>query len=138
MGNILNPSPGDLADRQTILQIKIEHCGVESDTGLAPKSDELIVLSPEKSVLRTVITDKTEIDIQPFVVEHEGIQSKLQLDWFSKLTEAGGAKFDKLLEQLRGVNQRLWNLEDQARILREAPKTFVLGNAKAADVLFDI
>lgn len=121
MGNILNPSPGDLVDRQTILQIKIEHCGVEGH-GHAPTSVEMLEQSPEKSVSRTTVSELTEVDIQPFLIEHEGIQKRLEMDWFPKLESVQGDEFDKLMQQLDHFNKELWKLEDQARVLRAAPR----------------
>lgn len=120
MGNILNPSPGDLADRQTILEVKLAHCGVASDTGYAPSSQELMEQSNKKSVARTVI-EKTEINIEPFLQEHAGIQERLTLDWFSKINDTTGAKFDALIAELKIVHERLFDVEDQSRTYLHAP-----------------
>lgn len=124
MGNIINPSPGDLVDRQTILQIKIEHCGTEGG-GLQPVSVEMLEQSPQKSVTRTTMLEKSKINIQPFLIEHEAIQRKLEMDWFPKINDKQGDEFELLMEQLRHMNSELWNLEDQARVLRAAPRNEV-------------
>jgi hypothetical protein len=121
MGNIITPTPGDLVDRQTILEIKLEHLGVEGDTGYAPKSVELLEQSPEKSVARTVLLDKTEIDVQPTLFEHAAIQERLERDWFHKLTPEQGEIYDNFNQRLRSVNKELWKLEDQIRVYRKAP-----------------
>jgi hypothetical protein len=121
MGNIITLSPGDLVDRQTILEVKLEHLGVEGDTGYTPKSIELLEQTPQKSVARTVLMDKTEVDVQPVLIEHEAIQERLERDWFPKLTSEQGATFDEFNQRLRSVNKELWKLEDQIRIYRKAP-----------------
>jgi len=122
MGNIINPSPGDLIDRQTILQVKLDHCAPQGEGGYAPVSDQIVEQSTKKAVSRTTLLDKKQIDIQPFLIEHEAIQQRLQLDWYSKLD---GSKYadvvDKLIETLKNINSELWTLEDQARVLRAAP-----------------
>jgi hypothetical protein len=140
MGNILNPSPGDLVDRQTILQIKIEHCGIEGQ-GHAPTSVEILEQTAQKSVTRTKVSDLTEVNIQPFLIEHEAIQQRLELDWFSKLTPKQGDEFEELMGQLRHYNSELWKLEDQARVLRAAPRdevyrqTIVVRKANTLDAI---
>jgi len=121
MGNIINPSPGDLVDRQTILLVKLEHCGVEGDTGLQPVSSEVMEVSKEKTVARTVLMEKTEINIQPFILEANAIQEKLHLYWFYKLSDKQGEEFNTLFAKLKATNAGLWKLEDQARVLRMAP-----------------
>jgi hypothetical protein len=126
MGNILNPSPGDLADRQTILQVKLEHCGTEGNTGHQPVSQEVSSYTDGTDTMvltRSKLLEKTQFDIQPTHIEHEAIQAKLERDWFPKLaTPDKGDEFDKLLEQLKNTNKALWALEDQARVLRHAPE----------------
>jgi hypothetical protein len=118
---IINPYPGDLVDRQTILEVKLEHLGVDGDTGYAPKSTDLIEQSPEKSVARTVLLDKTEVDVQPVLLEHAAIQEHLERLWFIKLTPEKGEAFDELHRKIRFVNAELWKLEDQIRVYRKAP-----------------
>jgi len=139
MGNILNPSPGDLVDRQTILEVKLNHCGVEGNTGLQPVSAELMEQSPQKSVSRTKLLEKTDVDIQPVIREHEAIQQKLELDWFTKLMPDDGDKFDKMMSELSNVNAELWKLEDQARVLRLAPDkqngTVIIRKAETLDAI---
>lgn len=126
MGNIITPTPGDLVDRQTILQIKLKHCGTSGDTGMQPVSAEMLEQSPAKSVSRTKLLEKTEIDIQPLLIEHQAIQDRLMRDWFPKiLNSVGEQKFDPLLERLLHINEELWRLEDQARVLRAAPEKFL-------------
>ena len=122
MGNIINPTPGDLVDRQTILQIKLARCGMSGDTGMQPVSQEVTSFSPEKTTTRTKLLDKTEIDLQPMIIEHCAIQEKLMRDWFPKiLGSVGEQQFDPLLEKLLRINKELWKLEDQARILKLSP-----------------
>lgn len=149
MGNIIAPSPGDLVDRQTILQTKIARCGIESDTG-NPQTSQIYVddnyqLPRGKDVVGRTILDKesmSKIDIQPFMLEHEAIQQRLELDWFPKLSvkQVTEGVYDKLLEELRAVNEQLWNLEDQARTLRSAPNRIFSDEVsrRAAQCLFEI
>jgi hypothetical protein len=129
MGNIITPTPGDLTDRQTILEVKLEHLGVEGDTGYALKSQRITSWDVEKkegvlqkSTSRTVLLDKTEINIQPFLLEHESIQEHLERDWFTKITPEQGIVYDTLHKKIHAVNLALWTLEDQARVLRIAPE----------------
>lgn len=125
MGNIINLSPGDLVDRQTILELKIEHCGTEGNTGHQPVSEETFSVSPQETITRTKLLEKTEVNIQPMIIEHEAIQKRLEMDWFPKISTAVGEQFDKLYQQLRQTNKEMWQLENQARILRAAPKRVV-------------
>lgn len=119
--NILSPTPGDLADRQTIVQLKISHAAPEGDTGYSPVSNEILEQNTKKAVSRTVMLEKSAIDIQPWMLENEAIQERFKLDWFTKISEGQGDQFDILLNRLRDVNSELWKLEDQARTLRHAP-----------------
>lgn len=139
MGNIINPTPGDLVDRQTILQIKIAKCGVVSDTGIQPVSQEITSFSSEAAMSRTKLLEKTEVNIQPLVIEHEAIQQKLERDFFPKLDAFGASAFDPLLEKLLNINKTLWKLEDQARVLRSAPdkqlQTVLERKAECLDVI---
>jgi hypothetical protein len=124
MGNIINPTPGDLVDRQTILQVKLSHCGIEGNTGYAPVSEQLQEASTKRVLSRTLVKDKTKIDIQPILIEHEAIMQKLELDWLPRISAE--TEFDSLFEKLLNVNKNLWEWEDQARILRAAPPTPLL------------
>lgn len=122
MGNIVVLTPGDLVDRQTILQIKLSKLGADSNNGT--QADEVIEMNSQRAISRSVLTHKG-VDIQPLLLEHEAIQQKLELDWFPKLAPDNEGVFDGLMETLKNVNQELWKFEDQARILRHAPDKFL-------------
>lgn len=125
MGNIITPTPGDLVDRQTILQLKLEHCGITADSGYAPQSVEMREHSTSRTIVRTKLLEKTTIDIQPLLLENEAIQRKLEKEWFPELTVKEAQQFDELFPKLQTVNGELWKLEDQARIFRAAPEKFL-------------
>jgi hypothetical protein len=121
MGNILNPSPGDLVDRQTILQIKLEHCDKDTNTGHRPTAEQAVEQSPDKLVSRTKMLGKSKINVQPFIIENNAIQDRLMMDWLSKLNPVEGDQYDSFFDQLKEVNSDLWDYEDQARVYRSAP-----------------
>lgn len=91
----LKPSPGECADRQTILQIKIR---VAAQQGKP---------------------------LEHFVGENNEIQNYLQTSWFPEAVIKRGAsvatEFDQLWEKLERVNQRLWDLEDEVRSILALP-----------------
>lgn len=85
----LKPSPGECADRQTILQIK---CRAAAQQGKP---------------------------LEHFVGENNDIQRYLETEWFPEGLIKNGKEiadnYDKLQEELKKVNQRLWDLEDEIR-----------------------
>lgn len=139
---MLKPSPGECADRQTILQLKIKAGGAGSEPENVKKVTESGVLErqdgTEFPVSRDVIVGTSKINIQPFVDENEALQRYLEQNWFPDLKAAQGIEYDDLLDQLGDVNERLWKLEDEARMLkRTSPKTQPI-HMRAAEVLFHI
>lgn len=86
---LLRPSPGECADRQTVLQIKMRVCA------------------------------QKKIPLQSFVEEHNSIQTYLEKEWFPELIikqgKPAGEKYDQMMLDLEKVNQGLWNLEDEIR-----------------------
>lgn len=83
---LLRPSPGEVADRQTILFLKIQACIAQMK------------------------------DASKFVDENAECQRYLDLYWFKSLTPEQGKQFDDLLEELAKVNKTLWDLEDKIRV----------------------
>ena len=85
----LRPSPGECADRQTILQIKMR---VAAQQGKP---------------------------LEHFVAENNEILAYLQKNWFPESVIKRGPsvadEWDELWEKLERVNQRLWDLEDEIR-----------------------
>src|ERR1039458_8900941 len=95
---LLKPNPGDLADRQTILSLKIDHIDNEFDE--TTKMPE-----PEKGggvVTRTIITNKSKVNAHPFFDELELIQNKLKTAWIPDISDKPGMieKYDTLYDQL--------------------------------------
>ena len=92
----LKPSPGECTDRQTILQIK---CRVAAQQGKP---------------------------LEHFVGENNDIQRYLEQEWFPEGLIRNGARitaqYDKLQDQLRAVNQHLWDLEDEIRSIMALAK----------------
>lgn len=86
---LIRPTPGECADRQTILQIKMRVCA------------------------------QKKIPLQHFVEEHNSIQTYLEKEWFPGLIikqgKLAGEKYDQMMLDLEKVNQGLWNLEDEIR-----------------------
>ena len=122
---MLKPSPGEAADRQTILHLKLDHADTQSPTDefeLATQDvDAKPVVKDGKTlgaVGRTVNKGASKIDVQPFLWEHEELQQYLEKTYFVNYPDAGKA-YDKLFDELKEINSRLWNLEDEARTLRQ-------------------
>lgn len=96
---LLQPNPGECVDRQTILEIKM-------------------AFAEKKKLLR----DGTgAINTTHLVAEHRAIQSYLEKEWFKLVRKDLSKPYDELLLQLKQVNQRLWNLEDEIREYRKSP-----------------
>lgn len=140
---LLKPNPGELVDRQTILELKIEHANVEIED--EPKSD---IPLPEtarggsKLLKNRVIVNKGALGtrVHLFFDELELISNRLIESWVSGLTTQEQVdSYDALYEQLSEVNSQLWDLEDSARVLRAAPDKFQeQATLRAAEVLFAI
>lgn len=86
---MLRPSPGEVADRQTILLLKCRYGSMK------------------------------HVNIKPFQDEHIELQTYLQLHWFiqfAPVDDPKGIKFDVLTTELQEVNNNLWKLEDEIRL----------------------
>ena len=133
---MIKPSPGECADRQTILKLKI----AAADPGEAKVGyDEVYTATPdgnERKVNRTILQNAPKVNVQPFLMENEEIQRYLEVFWFPDFPKVGD-RYDELFDTLAEINERLWKLEDEARVLRRAkkdPNTVY----RAATVLFEI
>jgi len=121
----LKPNPGECADRQTILQLKLEHGQAIGDQKVSQRVVE--VPADEPNVVRGEVTTKMEnpapVNIEPFLQEHEMIQKYLEENYFPNIAAYPDKqkKFDEYFTQLEQVNRDLWKLEDTSRILRDAP-----------------
>jgi hypothetical protein len=137
---LLKPTPGECADRQTILELKIKAGGgrreeTAEDVDTKEEADTQAVYG----VNRWILKDPSHINIQPFLDESEMLQQYLEANWFPALEDSKGSDFDKLYEQLADVNQQLWTLTDQQHTLRDAPDRMQdLALKRAAEVLFTI
>jgi hypothetical protein len=109
MSRMLNPSPGEVADRQTILQLKIQHGTSHTSTPT----------------------------VQHFAQEHDHLQEYLEDKWFPQLATELRASYDQLYSRLATINKNLWECEDQARALRDAANNRQSVH-QAGELLFEI
>jgi hypothetical protein len=106
--------PGDLADRQSIVELKINHCNAEFDEDNTRK--------PRGGVGR-VLVNKNAVDVTPFLDELDMIRRALETKWVPDLVAQNKVEaYDKLYDQLNEANTQLWELEDQIRALQAAPQ----------------
>jgi hypothetical protein len=134
--SLIKPKPGDLVDRQSILELKIAH--VESQKDFDNEPEQVVA---HGAVARTVVSNPTKINVHPFVDELELIVSYLKKNWIPDilLDEDKVHAYDAHYEALKEVNAQLWDLEDKARTLRDAPDNFQEEACRrAAEVLFSI
>lgn len=104
---MLQPSPGEVCDRQTILQLKCKH-GMEK-----------------------------KINVQPFVDENNQLQDYLEKGWLLLANKSIQHDYDTLLKQLEVVNSRLWSLEDRVREWQQISKAQPLGEKELRDIVQD-
>lgn len=83
---MLRPSPGEAADRQTILHLKCKY------------------------------GDLKRLNIKPFRNELEELQEYLERNWFIRLSEEDGRHYNELCVKMGDVNNQLWKLEDEKRL----------------------
>lgn len=152
---LIRPSPGEAADRQTILELKMKYGGSEVPVDTADLSipaaakhaeppKEIVKVKNEGGVATTVLRQKFvsgKVNIQPFVDEHELIQTYLEKNWFPELETRAGAdiEFDRLYEELAEINAVIWKVTDQGHVLLAACKDMHRTNPapeKAAEVLY--
>lgn len=89
---LLRPTPGECADRQTILHLKAKYGELK------------------------------HINVKPFTDEIAEIQDYLDKNWFTRIDFAVGAQFDSLWKRLSEINTDLWKVEDEVRLrAREKP-----------------
>jgi hypothetical protein len=135
---ILKPNPGECADRQGILELKIKAAGgvrgeIEEDVDTKEDATDEVVYGTNRWILK----DPSPINIQPFLDESELIQRYLEKEWFCDIPQDRGEAYDKLYEELAEVNTQIWQLIDQGRTLRDAPDRMqATALQRAAEVLF--
>ena len=143
---MLRPSPGEIADRQTILALKIQAGGAGSEPENIQRADESGVLEKsdgtEVNASRTLIKGTSKVNIKPWVEENELLQQYLESNWFPSLNRNNGVEFDDLFDQLAEVNRTLWKLEDEARDLKrtyeQGVDNFGQLDERARKILFQI
>jgi hypothetical protein len=152
---LLKPSPGEAVDRQTILRLKMQYGGTEVPVDTADLTDpvaakraeppkEIVRVRNEGGIATTIARQKFvsgKVNIQPFIDEHELIQTYLEANWFPELESRIGAdiEFDRLNEELAEVNAVIWKVTDQGHLLLAACKSMEKCNPapeKAAEVLY--
>lgn len=133
----LKPAPGECADRQTILQLKIKYGSGNND---AKTVQERISVDPTETIARVKLENASPVNVQPFIDENELIQQYLEINYFPDIAafEEKQKKFDKFFEQILEVNEDLWRLEDRARILRNAPDKESLPVLKRKSEVLDL
>lgn len=131
---LLAPSPGECADRQSILALKIKF-GSRGENAYLSEEDSKDTEVGE--YFRDVLKDAPPINIQPFIDENEMIQRHLEKNWLVSLDASKGLKYDTLFEELAEINLQVWKLTDQAHVLKDAPDRHQeQANKRAAEVLF--
>jgi hypothetical protein len=130
---LLKPSPGELADRQTILKLKMEYGSATADDTTGADT----ITREDRVVTRTIMRAPSRINIQPFIDEHIQLQDHFEAVWEPRLTPQQGEEYTRLVLELAELNHQIWKLTDQAHILREAPDRMQeQAAARAAEVLF--
>lgn len=129
---LLKPSPGECADRQTILWLKIQYgSGGQQDVS------KRIDINAEEHKARVIVDNPSPINIQPFIDENEIIQQHLEKNWFPDLNREQAEQYNRILEELGELNHQIWKLTDQAHILKDAPDRMqIQANERAAEVLY--
>lgn len=142
---ILKPAPGECADRQTILELKMKYGGSEvpvdtadltipAEARKAEPPKQVTAVKNEGGVATTVVRQKFvsgRVNIQPFVDEHELIQTYLEQVWFPSILPGGGVEYDRLYEELAEINNTIWRLTDQGHNLAALAKS----NREGIDML---
>src|SRR5580704_13506540 len=112
---LLKPMPGDLADRQSILELKINHCNAEFD------EDKSLPKGKMLGMTRTLV-NKNAVNVAPFIDELDLIRKELTEKWVPDLIKLNRVEaYDKLYDEISEVNSSLWELEDKIRALKAAP-----------------
>lgn len=117
---LLKPLPGDLADRQSILELKINHSNAEFDED--KPQDPYVDHGHVMQVARTLV-NKNAINVAPFLDELDLVRKELEKKWVPDLIAMNKVEqYDNLYSQLEEVNKQLWDMEDKMCALRMAPE----------------
>lgn len=133
---LLKPDPGELVDRQTILELKIAHIESQKDHDNEPERTV-----PHGAIARTVVSNPSKLNVHPFADELDLVRDYLTKNFIPDIApfDDKSNAYDALYDELKEVNSQLWDLEDKARVLRDAPDNFAEAACRrAAEVLFAI
>ena len=130
---LLSPNPGECADRQTILELKIRYGSLAE-----PVHSTNTIAAKDRVVTRTTVENISWVNVQPFIDENEIIQQYLEKHWFPD-APAVEKDFNCLFEELGKINEEVWKLTDLAHTLTEAPDRMqITATLRAAETLFSI
>jgi hypothetical protein len=106
----------------------------------AEPTKEIVSVKNEGGVAKTVARQKFtsgKFNIQPFIDEHEMIQTYLEREWFPSLESRAGAdiEFDNLYEELAELNAEIWKLTDQGHVLVLQAKGILLKQEQPPDAV---
>src|ERR1035437_8917118 len=117
MPRMLSPDPGEMVDRQGILELKIYN----SDTEPIGTDKKQV----KKGQIERTLVDKASLNSKQHIYldEIEMIRAKLISNWIPDIADKPDKveAYDKLYEELSEVNAQLWELEDQVRVYLDAP-----------------
>lgn len=128
---LIKPSPGEAADRQVILELKMKYGGTEVPVDTTEPEEppkEITKVKNEGGIATTIARQRFvsgKVNIQHFIDEHSLIQAYLENHWFPSLITQIGAdiEFDRLYEELAEVNALIWKLTDRGHVLVTAAKS---------------
>ena len=117
MPRMFNPDPGEMVDRQVILELKIYN----SDTEPIGTDKKQV----KKGQIERTLVEKSSLNSKQHIYldEIEMIRAKLISNWIPDIADKPDKveAYDKLYEELSEVNAQLWELEDQVRVYLDAP-----------------
>lgn len=127
MTRMFRPDPGELVDRMTILELKVEHSNIVASTEVINKDVDHVPGNKGKAsrLVERKIVDKSALSskVHIFLDELDLVRNHLIKDWIPDITESQDKidLYDKYYDELSEVNSQLWDLEDQSRVLRISP-----------------
>ena len=134
------PLPGDLADRQSILQLKIDHSNIDEFN-----DDQKGEHGKTKGTVNRVTLPKGSANPRTvqFMEEHALILKAIQANFTLDLqnNQMFQDKYDAKYSELAEVNATLWKLEDEIRALKQGTPKVSPGHTwlvRVADTAFDI
>lgn len=120
--SIMRLLPGDLADRQSIVELKINHSNAEFDE---EEANPFAAKRTSGAGIARVLINKGAINVAPFLDELDLIRKKLEKEWIPDLQRNNKVEaYDKLYTELEETNSQLWDLEDKIRALKSAPDAY--------------